>query len=79
MILSCRLYNLYGIRWNSETEFQYVQEEKIGTRAFASPKNYYFPIPDATLKKNPNLGQNPGWELTSNDSGNTGGGTESAE
>lgn len=74
-----QVYNLYGIRWNSETEFQYVQEEKIGTRAFASPKNYYFPIPDATLKKNPNLGQNPGWELTSNDSGNTGGGTESAE
>ena len=58
-----QVYNLYGIRWTTETEFQYVVEEKIGTRAFTSPKNYYFPIPDAELKKNPNLGQNSGWEL----------------
>ncbi|WP_349863235.1 RagB/SusD family nutrient uptake outer membrane protein [Bacteroides cellulosilyticus] len=33
------------------------------SRAFNSPKNYYFPIPDAEIKRLPNLGQNPGWEM----------------
>lgn len=58
-----QVYNLYGIRWNDATSFQYVSEEKIGTRVFISPKNYYFPVPDDSYKKNPNLGQNTGWEL----------------
>lgn len=38
------------------------------TRAFTSPKNYYFPIPDDDVKKAPNLGQNPGWELSTTSS-----------
>ncbi len=58
-----QVYNLYGIRWDNATDFSYVPEETFGLRVFNSPKNYYFPVPDETFKKNPNLGQNPGWEL----------------
>lgn len=59
-----QIYNLWGIRWNEDGTFVYVKEEKIGRRAFTSPKNYYFPVPDDSYKKNPNLGQNSGWELS---------------
>lgn len=31
-------------------------------RRFENPKNYLWPIPFTQLQRNPNLGQNPGWE-----------------
>ncbi|PVH26487.1 RagB/SusD family nutrient uptake outer membrane protein [Sphingobacterium corticibacter] len=31
------------------------------TRAFESPKNYLWPVPQTQFERNPNLGQNPGW------------------
>ncbi len=30
-------------------------------RAFESPKNYLWPVPQTQIDRNPNLGQNPGW------------------
>ncbi|NLO69658.1 MAG: RagB/SusD family nutrient uptake outer membrane protein [Porphyromonadaceae bacterium] len=33
-------------------------------RVFNNPKNYYFPVPDSEVKRAPKLGQNPGWEIT---------------
>lgn len=67
-----QVMNLWGIRWDEgATNPTYVKEEKIGTRAFTSDKNYYFPIPDDEYKANNNLGQNKGWELTETKSDNT--------
>ncbi len=40
-----QVYNLYGVRVTS-TGYTYVSAQKHATRAFTSPKNYYFPIPD---------------------------------
>ena len=37
--------------------------ETVNSRVFNSPKNYYFPIPAAEVKRSPNLRQNPGWEV----------------
>ena len=34
-------------------------------RVFNNPKNYYFPVPSNEVKRAPNLGQNPGWEISS--------------
>lgn len=61
-----QVYNLYGVQVNpnSSTVFTYAHSDMYNTRAFTSPKNYYFPIPDAEIKRLPNLKQNPGWELT---------------
>ncbi len=61
-----QVYNIYGVRVTPEaaTVFNYVPAEVHTTRAFNSPKNYYFPIPDAEIKRLPNLKQNPGWELS---------------
>jgi len=60
-----QVYNIYGVRVTPDgsTVYNYVPAQMHTTRAFNSPKNYVFPIPDADVKKAPNLKQNPGWEL----------------
>ncbi len=67
-----QLLNLYGVHPTdadaSKATYDYIKDETQQTRVFASPKNYYFPIPDTELKKWGAGSQNPGWELTaSND------------
>lgn len=61
-----QVYNLYGVQINPDagTMFTYVPADAHPTRAFVSPKNYRFPIPDAEVKRLPELKQNPGWELS---------------
>lgn len=61
-----QVYNLYGVTITPDagTMYTYDVAQKHPTRAFNTPKNYYFPIPDSDVKKSPNLKQNPGWELT---------------
>ena len=64
-----QIYNLYRIQINwaettqAVTNYTYPHAEKYPVRAFASPKNYYFPIPDSEVKKLPELKQNKGWEV----------------
>uniref|UniRef100_S0DG67 RagB/SusD family nutrient uptake outer membrane protein n=1 Tax=termite gut metagenome TaxID=433724 RepID=S0DG67_9ZZZZ len=60
-----QVYNIYGVQVTPDqsTVFNYVPADMHPSRAFNSPKNYYFPIPDAEIKRLPNLGQNSGWEL----------------
>ena len=62
-----QVYNIYSVQVtpNESTVFTYTNDNTHPTRSFHSPKNYYFPVPDATYKKNKNLGQNKGWELGS--------------
>lgn len=62
-----QVYNLYGVTVtpSQNTVFTYGAAQMHASRAFNSPKNYYFPIPDAEVKRLPNLKQNPGWELSS--------------
>lgn len=67
-----QVYNLYGITPASSPNddgtysgsYSYNSSLKDPVRAFRSPKNYYFPIPDNEVKAVPNWRQNPGWELT---------------
>ncbi|EGK02515.1 RagB/SusD family nutrient uptake outer membrane protein [Dysgonomonas gadei] len=61
-----QVYNIYGVTVTPElsTVYTYGGAQKHPTRAFNSPKNYYFPLPDTEVKKAPNLRQNPGWELS---------------
>lgn len=61
-----QVYNLYGVQVtpNAGTVFNYVSADMHKARAFNSPKNYVLPIPDAETKRLPNLGQNPGWEIS---------------
>lgn len=60
-----QVYNIYSVvvTPNDNPVYTYRNDNTHATRVFNSPKNYYFPVPDETFKKNPNLGQNPGWEL----------------
>lgn len=62
-----QVYNIYGVSVTpaQSTMFNYGPAEMHTSRAFNSPKNYYFPIPDAEIKRLPNLKQNSGWELGS--------------
>jgi len=64
-----QVYNLYGVQVTPEasTVYTIVPAQKHPTRAFNIPKNYFFPIPDAEVKKAPNLKQNPGWELSASE------------
>ena len=57
---------MYGVQVNpgSANMYTYGNSDLYRSRAFSSPKNYYFPIPDAEIKRLPNLRQNTGWELT---------------
>jgi hypothetical protein len=63
-----QLLNMYGIM---VVNGLYVYTGAPGTpdsnndmdlRVFNNPKNYYFPVPDAEVKRAPRLGQNTGWE-----------------
>lgn len=62
-----QVYNIYGVTVtpDASTVYNYGGAQKHTSRAFNSPKNYYFPLPDNEVKKAPNLKQNQGWELTS--------------
>jgi hypothetical protein len=62
-------YNLYGVTVTNPANpnYEYVPAQKHPTRTFNSPKNYFFPLPNDEVKRAPNLGQNPGWELTITD------------
>lgn len=58
--------NLYGVNVTGEAEapvYTFGLAKTVNSRVFNSPKNYYFPIPASEVKRAPNLGQNPGWEL----------------
>lgn len=59
-------YNLYGVRvTNPENPvYEYAPAEVHSSRSFTSPKNYLFPVPEDEVKRAPELGQNPGWELS---------------
>lgn len=61
-----QVYNIYGVRITpgAATVFNYGPAQLHPTRTLLVPKSYYFPIPDSEVKKAPNLGQNPGWELS---------------
>ena len=61
-----QVYNIYSVvvTPNESQVYTYRNDNTHPTRAFSIPKNYYFPVPDDTYKKNPNLGQNAGWELS---------------
>ena len=62
-------YNLYGVRvTNPENPvYEYASAEVHASRSFTSPKNYLFPVPEEEVKRAPNLGQNPGWELAASE------------
>jgi hypothetical protein len=61
-----QVYNIYGVTVTPDASpvYTYSGAQMHTTRAFNTPKNYFFPLPDAEVKKAPNLKQNPGWELT---------------
>lgn len=59
--------NLYGVTVNGEEDapiYTFGKARIVDSRIFNNPKNYYFPIPANEVKRAPNLGQNPGWELS---------------
>ena len=61
-----QVYNLYGVSVTGTAEnptLTYGPARTNNLRVFNSPKNYYFPIPNDEVKRAPNLGQNPGWEI----------------
>ena len=60
-----QVYNIYSVQVTPDESqvYTYTNDMRHPTRAFTSPKNYYFPIPDSEIKKAPKLGQNTGWEL----------------
>ena len=67
-----QVYNLYGILPSDAPaedgsfsgSYTYRKSIKDPVRAFNSPKNYYFPIPDDEVKAVSGWSQNPGWELS---------------
>lgn len=61
-----QLLTLYGVKITGTAAnpvFTYGLAETVNSRTFISPKNYLFPIPNSEVKRAPNLGQNPGWEI----------------
>ena len=65
---SQQLLTLYGVRITGTPAnpiFTYGLAESVNSRTFNKPKNYLFPIPNSEVKRAPNLGQNPGWEVAS--------------
>lgn len=69
---SQQYYNLYGVTVTDaeNPSYTYGPAEKRSRLVFNSPKNYYLPIPDSETKRAPNLGQNPGWELSEKETEN---------
>lgn len=61
----CKLYGVRITTENGKTKYTYGPAEKRTQRVFVSPKNYLLPIPQDEVKRAPNLGQNPGWDLSS--------------
>lgn len=62
-----QLLNLYGAKitgTESAPAYSFGLAATVNSRVFNSPKNYYFPIPANEVKRAPNLGQNPGWEIS---------------
>jgi hypothetical protein len=67
-----QVYNLYGILPSDAPaedgsfsgSYTYRKSIKDPVRAFNSPKNYYFPIPNDEVKAVSGWSQNPGWELS---------------
>lgn len=74
-----QVYNIYSVVVTPDEKqvYTYRSDNTHPTRAFSSPKNYYFPVPDDTYKKNTNLGQNIGWELSESKKDDTAEGGES--
>lgn len=70
-----QVFNIYSVQVTPDGSqvYTYTNDNTHPTRAFTSPKNYYFPIPDEETKMAPLLGQNSGWELkaTSDDDAST--------
>ena len=68
-----QVYNIYSVQVtpNASTVYTYTPDNTHPTRTFNSPKNYLFPIPDAEVKKAPNLKQNAGWELSTSTTDST--------
>lgn len=59
--------NLYGVTVTGEADapvYTFGRANTVDSRVFNSPKNYLFPIPSNEVKRAPNLGQNPGWEVS---------------
>jgi hypothetical protein len=67
-----QVYNLYAmyVTPDAGTMYSYGPAEMHTSRVFNSPKNYFFPIPDAEVKRLPNLKQNSGWELSATSANN---------
>ncbi len=63
-----QVLNLYGVKVTgadvvNAPVFTYGKAETNDHIVFNYPKNNYFPIPANEVKRAPNLGQNPGWEI----------------
>lgn len=72
---SQQLLTLYGVKITgsaSNPTFTYGLAETVNSRVFNTPKNYLFPIPNNDVKRAPNLGQNPGWEISSGEEAEVG-------
>jgi hypothetical protein len=69
-----QLLNMYGVQVTvsaNQPAYNFTgapgtQGNDMDLRVFNHPKNYYFPVPDSEVKRAPNLGQNPGWEVNIN-------------
>lgn len=61
-----QVYNLYSMQITVDggTSYSVIPNSIRPIMTFITPKDYLFPIPDAEVKKAPNLKQNPGWEMS---------------
>lgn len=61
-----QVYNLYSMQITVDggTSYSVIPNSIRPIMTFNTPKDYLFPIPDADVKKAPNLKQNSGWELS---------------
>jgi SusD family. len=61
-----QVLNMYGVqvrKSGARVRYTFERAADLALRVFNNPKNYYFPIPNNEVKRAPNLGQNPGWEV----------------
>lgn len=61
-----QVYNLYSMQVTPEGTQTYtiIPNSLHPTLGIVLPKSYFFPVPDDEYKKNRNLGQNTGWEIS---------------
>jgi hypothetical protein len=61
-----QVYNLYSMQVTPDgsQEYTIIANSLHPRLGIVLPKSYYFPVPDDEYKKDPNLGQNTGWELS---------------